>query len=269
MTELATTTDLSEYNFHLWTSKTPPIKYLSELLRDLLTEGNLECNEDGIKLLSVDPTRTVLVHLKLFASKFEEYQCEKPIVLGLNLEDFFKIIKNMETLDTLRLFVEKDNENHIGIERYNKEENITNTIYLSLMDIPLYERSIPPAKFESVIVLSSQRFQRICREISQFSDKIEITSVGSQLIFKGYNTNVKQGIKVKPAASGMKYETNDNPNQIIQGVFDLKHLVQFSKCANLSQTIRIHIKNDFPLIIQCEVATMGVIKLCLAPQSEE
>ena len=106
-------------------------------------------------------------------------------------------------------------------------------------------------------------------KLAQFSDKIEITSVGSQLIFKGYNTNVKQGIKVKPAASGMKYETNDNPNQIIQGVFDLKHLVQFSKCANLSQTIRIHIKNDFPLIIQCEVATMGVIKLCLAPQSEE
>lgn len=269
MTDLTVATDSTDYTFHLWTSKTPPIKYLSELLRDLLTEGNLECNEDGIKLLSVDPTRTVLVHLKLFASKFEEYRCDNPMVLGLNLEDFFKIIKNMENSDTLRLFVEKDNENHIGIERFNKEENINNTIFLSLMDIPVYERSIPPAKFESVIVLSSSRFQRICREISQFSDKIEITSVGNQLIFKGYNTNVKQEIRVKPAATGMKYETNDNPNEIIQGVFDLKHLVQFSKCANLSNTIRIHIKNDFPLIIQCDVASLGIIKLCLAPQSEE
>ena len=43
--------DLSKYSFHLCTSKTTPIKYLSELLRDLLTEGNLECSEDGIKLL--------------------------------------------------------------------------------------------------------------------------------------------------------------------------------------------------------------------------
>ena len=72
ITIMEDSTDSNNYNFHLWTSKTPPIKYLSELLRDLLTEGNLECNEDGIKLLSVDPTRTVLVHLKLFASKFEE-----------------------------------------------------------------------------------------------------------------------------------------------------------------------------------------------------
>ena len=52
--------DFSKYIFHLWTSKTPPIKYLTELLKDLLTEGNLECSADGIKLLSIDPGRTVL-----------------------------------------------------------------------------------------------------------------------------------------------------------------------------------------------------------------
>lgn len=259
----------SKYSFHLWTSKTPPIKYLSELLRDLLTEGNLECNEDGIKLLSVDPTRTVLVHLKLYASKFEEYTCHEPKVLGLNLEDFFKIIKNMENSDTLRLFVEKQDENSMGIQRHNKEENIDNTIYLSLMDIPLHDRKIPPAKFDNVIVMSSGRFQRICREISQFSDKIEITSLGEELSFKGYNPNVKQEIKIKPANSGMRFESNETPNQIVQGIFDLKHLVQFSKCANLSSSIKLHFKNDFPLVIQCDVANLGTIKLCLAPQSEE
>jgi proliferating cell nuclear antigen len=261
--------DSSKYSFHLWTSKTPPIRYLSELLRDLLTEGNLECNEDGIKLLSVDPTRTVLVHLKLLGSKFEEYTCPEPKIIGLNLEDFFKIIKNMENSDTLRLFVEKDDENTIGIQRHNKEENIDNTIYLSLMDIPVQDKKIPPAKFENVIVISSGRFQRICREIFQFSEKIEITSLGEELSFKGYNTTVKQEIKVKPANTGMRYESNDTPDKIVQGIFDLKHLVQFSKCANLSNSIKIHFKNDFPLIIQCEVANLGTIKLCLVPQSEE
>ena len=162
----------------------------------------------------------------------------------------------MENSDTLRLFVEKQDPNTIGIERYNKEENINNIIYLSLMDIPLNDRQIPPAKFDSVIILSSTRFQRICREIHQFSEKLEITSVNGQLIFKGYNTNVKQEIIVKPAPTGMKYETNDNPDVIVQGIFDLKHLVQFSKCANLSSTIRIHFKNNFPLIIQCDVANL-------------
>ena len=87
--------DFSNYLFHLWTSKTPPIKYLTELLKDLLTEGNLECSEEGIKLLSLDSGRTVLVHMKLLKDSFEDYKCEQPVILGINLEHFFKIIKNI------------------------------------------------------------------------------------------------------------------------------------------------------------------------------
>lgn len=267
--ELKQENDLSKYIFHLWTSKTPPIKYLSELLRDLLTEGNLECNGEGIKLLSMDPSRTVLVHLKLKGNVFESYKCDSPLVLGINLEDFFKIIKNMENSDTLRLFVNKDDTNVIGIERYNKDENIYNTIYQSLMDIEKQDKNIPPAKFDNVIIMSSSRFQKICREIHQFSERIEITSVGNQLIFRGYNSNVKQEIRIKPTPEGLQYESNDNSDKIVQGVFDLKYLVQFSKCANLDKNIKIHFKNDYPLIIQCNVATLGDIKLCLAPRFED
>ena len=69
--------------------------------------------------------------------------------------------------------------------------------------------------------------------------------------------------------AGMKFIQNDNPDEIIQGEFDLKHLVLFSKCSNLSNTIQLHIKNDFPLVIKCDVSNIGQIKLCLAPQSEE
>ena len=270
-TEQASTSeqnDFSKYSFHLWTSKTPPIKYLTELLKDLLTEGNLECSADGIKLLSIDSGRTVLIHLKLDKSSFEDYKCEQPLVLGINLEHFFKIIKNMENSDTLRLFVEKDNVNRLGIERYNKEENINNTIYQSLIDIPVQRRDIPSPTFKSVIVMSSARFQKICREISQFSEKIEITCVGNQLIFKGCNESASQEIRLKPSANGMSFEQN-SPDEIVQGVFKLKHLVQFSKCSNLSSSIRILIRNDYPIVIHCDIAGLGFVRLCLAPNAEE
>ena len=260
--------DFSKYLFHLWTSKTPPIKYLTELLKDLLTEGNLECSADGIKLLSIDPGRTVLIHLKLDKSSFEDFKCEQPIVLGINLEHFFKIIKNMENSDTLRLFVEKDNVNRLGIERYNKEENINNTIYQSLIDIPVQRRDIPSPSFKSVIVMSSARFQKICREISQFSEKIEITCISNQLIFKGCNESASQEIRIKPCANGITFEQN-SPDEIIQGVFKLKHLVQFSKCANLSSNIRILIRNDYPIVLHCDIAGLGFVRLCLAPNAEE
>jgi len=261
-------TDFANYMFHLWTSKTAPIKYLTELLKDLLTEGNLECSSEGIKLLSIDSGRTVLIHMKLFKDGFEDYKCEQPVILGINLEHFFKIIKNMENSDVLRLFVNKDNINRLGIERYNKEENINNTIYQSLIDIPITQRDMPSPTFNSVIVISSARFQKICREISQFSEKIEIMVVNNQLIFKGCNESASQEIKIKPSQGGMQFESN-TPDEIVQGVFKLKHLVQFSKCVNLSNSLKIMIKNNYPIVVEATMPGLGFVRLCLAPNSEE
>ena len=260
--------DFSKFIFHLWTSKTQPIKYLTELLKDLLTDGNLECNSDGIKLLSIDSGRTVLIHMKLFKDGFEDFKCEQPVILGINLEHFFRIIKNLENQDTLKLFVTKDNVNRIGIERFNKEENINNTIYQSLIDIPVTQRDIPSPTFNSVIIISSARFQKICREISQFSDKIEIMVVNNTLIFKGYNESASQEIQIKPTSNGMQFEAN-TPDEIVQGVFKLKSLVQFSKCANLSNTLKIMIRNNYPIVISAEMPGLGFIRLCLAPEVEE
>jgi len=46
----------------------------------------------------------------------------------------------------------------------------------------------------------------------------------------------------------------------------MKHLVLFSKCTNLCNSIELYLKNDFPLIIKYSVASLGEIKLCLAPK---
>ena len=56
-------------------------------------------------------------------------------------------------------------------------------------------------------------------------------------------------------------------NDIIQGVFNLKYLVLFTKCTNLCGSVELYLKNDYPLILKYAVASLGEIKLCLAPQS--
>ena len=70
------------------------------------------------------------------------------------------------------------------------------------------------------------------------------------------------------ANSGLTFVKNQNPEEIVQGVYALKHLVLFSKCTNLCNTIDIYLKNDYPLIIKYNVASLGDIKLCLAPKVE-
>ena len=54
----------------------------------------------------------------------------------------------------------------------------------------------------------------------------------------------------------------------MQGIFSLKHLTHFTKCTNLCNTTELYLKNDYPLIVRYQVASLGEIKLCLAPQDD-
>ena len=54
-------------------------------------------------------------------------------------------------------------------------------------------------------------------------------------------------------------------SNIIQGEFSLKNLNYFIKCTNLCNQIEIYLANDLPLIVKYNVASLGEIKLGLAP----
>ena len=52
--------------------------------------------------------------------------------------------------------------------------------------IPAFEQniSIPPAIFDSVITMPSVDFQKVCRDMHNLADNIEIKSLEIQLIFR-------------------------------------------------------------------------------------
>ena len=62
------------------------------------------------------------------------------------------------------------------------------------MDLHEENIQIPPAVFDSVITLPSVDFQKICRDMHNLADNIEIKSTANQLIFscKGHFAIKKQ-----------------------------------------------------------------------------
>ena len=57
----------------------------------------------------------------------------------------------------------------------------------------------------------------------------------------------------------------EDKSKIIQGEFSLKNLSYFIKCTNLCNSIEMYLENNLPLIVKYSVASLGSIKLCLAP----
>ena len=180
--------------------------------------------------------------------------------------NLFKLIKTMGNNDTLTLYLEENNESVLGIKIENSEKNTVTNFTLNLMDLHEDNIEIPPAEFESVITMPSVDFQKICRDMHNLADNIEIKSVENQLIFTCKGQFATQETCIGEANSGLLFVKNYNPDEIVQGIFALKHLVLFSKCTNLCNSIEVYLKNDYPLIIKYSVASLGEIKLCLAPK---
>ncbi len=131
------------------------------------------------------------------------------------------------------------------------------------------ELEVPDVKFSSILNLPAVDFQKIVRDLSCISDKMEIKSVatssGAELIFKCSGGFAEAEIRRAESDGSMEYVVKQNTGKIIQGVFSLKNLGYFIKCTNLCSQIEIYLENNLPLIVKYNVASLGDIKLCLAP----
>jgi proliferating cell nuclear antigen len=102
------------------------------------------------------------------------------------------------------------------------------------------------------------------RDLNSISDRIEIKSVGNDLIFScdGFASSK---IFRSEFDGYMSLSKTPNASVVIQGEFSLKSLSLFTKCTPLCNNLEMYLGNDLPLIIKYNVASLGEIRLCLAP----
>lgn len=252
------------YILEVRTVQSAAFKTLIEAAKELLTDTCIEFDETGLKIVAMDTSHIVLVHLKLDASKFEYYFCKSKLVIGVNMINFHKLIKTLNSNDTLTLFVDEDNINQLGIRCENVEKNSRTTFKLNLLDLDNPRITVNPAEFNSVITLPSADFQKIIRDCYNIAEHVEIKNINNQLIFSCKGDFCCQET-ILSDHDGVNQIANKSPGEIVQGVFSLKYLVLFTKCTNLSNTVEIFLKNDFPIVTVFSVASLGVLKLCLSP----
>jgi proliferating cell nuclear antigen len=246
-----------------------PFRTLMTALKDILLETNITFEPDGMRIINMDKSHTVLVHLFLAAQNFEFYECKKDkIIIGVNMFHLFKLINTIENEETLTIYIENSEYvdgivSYLSLKYENGEIKQCKTQKLRLIEPDPEELQYPDVTFSSIINLPSTDFQKIIRDLTCISDKLEIKSVGNELIFKCSGQFASAEIH-RAESDGMSFTLKQDSSKIIQGEFSLKNLGYFIKCTNLCQQIEMYLENDLPLVIKYNVASLGSIQLCLS-----
>lgn len=253
--------------FYCETIQITPFRKLFTALKEIIHETNVVITPEGILIVAMDKSHTILAHVCLDGDKFEAFTCNKErIVLWMNVTNFFKIISAASNVDTLELYIESKYYNN-GIVLYLTikiaSKNQSNVNHFRLIEPDAEEIEYPTVNFPSVIRIPSADFQKIVRDMQVLSDKMEIKSVGNELHFNCHGAFTNAAI-IRSEEEGDNMKIISESSVVTQGVFSLKSLNQFIRCTNLCPQLELHLKNDMPLVVKYSI-TLGFIQLALSP----
>jgi len=209
-----------------------PFRTLMTALKDILLETNITFTPEGIKIINMDKSHTILAHLNLAANQFESFECKMDkIIIGVNMLHLFKLINTIDNDDTLTIYIENCDYTdgvvqYLGLKFENGDIKQQKYQKLRLIEPEHEELEIPDVTFSSVLNLPTTDFQKIIRDLSCISDKIEIRSIvgndGAELIFKCRGAFAEAEVRRAESDGSMQFVQKQHTNKIIQGEFSLK-----------------------------------------------
>jgi len=242
----------------LATIQASAIKSTFEVLKDILNDVNIYFKPDGMYIVTLDTARTSLVDMFLSADNFEEYECEQEIIAGINVSNTFKLLKSISNTDVLILSI--DCREYMHIEIHSEVKKTCTKFDLKLLDINENQIEVPSMNMTTITPMPSSDFQRICRDMFNIGNDIEITRTGNVMKLQCNGDFANQETIIQCI--------EESPE--ISGVYSLRYMNIFTKATGMCSTVQImqEDQNRF-LILKYNVANLGDLKFYLATKVSE
>jgi proliferating cell nuclear antigen len=237
------------------------LKSAFEVLKDILNDVNIYFTPEGVRILTLDTARVALVDMFLESSNFEEYYCEDAMVAGVNVTNMFKLLKFISNNDTLTM--EINSREYLDIRIENTAKRSDTKFQLKLLDINEDQIEVPDIKMAVVTTMPSIDFQRICRDMNNISNNLEITRNATQFVIKCQGDFANQETILECTDDG-------SFSGELQGTYSLKYLNLFTKATGMCATVQIMQEEDNRfMVLRYNVANLGELKFYLATKSSD
>ena len=240
----------------LKTIQASALKSAFEVLKDILNDVNIYFTSSGMRILTLDTAKVALVDMFLSAENFEEYTCQGDIVAGVNITNMFKLLKFISTNDTLT--IEIKTREYLDIRIENSVKKSDTKFQLKLLDINEDQIEVPDIEMNVTTTMSSIDFQRICRDMSNLSNYIEIIREPNNFIIKCEGDFANQ-------ETSIECSNNSDFTGTLGGKYSLKYLNLFTKATGMCSSVHIMQEEDNRfLVLKYNVANLGELKFYLS-----
>merc|ERR1712050_791771 len=140
------------------------------------------------------------------------------------------------------------------------------------MGIESEHMEIPEQQYKVVLRLPSGEFQKICRDLKEFGETMQIKATKEGITFSVAGDVGTGNVLLKPRdAEKPEDKVTLTVHEPVTATFALRYLVNFAKAASLCGTVELGLGPDAPLLVKYDVeaADNGHMQFYLAPKIDE
>ena len=225
----------------------------------LVDEGSFSITKEGISLRAMDPSGISMIAFFIPNKAFSKYEVDKPLAIGLNLQNLSKILSSSRNNEQLMM---KESSNKLMIEFIGEKSR--RRYRLPMIDVKKDADKEPKIEFESQIEVKSDSFKEALKDA---------TSLSSYVGFKAEKDAFR--IIAKGDAGDLEEEHMNNADFVkkidvskeASATFNLEYLDRIVRACPSGNTIKLSLKTEEPIRVDYSIGE-ATVAYYLAPYME-
>jgi len=241
----------------------------AKLLRDMITsisilvdEGTFKLDPEGLKLRAMDPSRVAMIDFEWPKTIFEEYVCDTPTKMCINITELLKLLKRAGKDEFVELSLDdKTGRLQVAIMgKYSRKFNMP-TLEASEEEVPT-----PKLSFNVRVKATTDGLSQAIEDAQLVSDHVRLEADPEKLVFNAAGDLMGATITIQKGSDTLlELEAKESS----KATFSLSYLTEIIKAASATSDIAtLEFSSDMPVRLDFQQMKGGKLTFYLAPRIE-
>ena len=241
------------------TTGSDDLKAIISAISTIVEEATFVATSEGITFRGMDPSHVALIDISWPNSAFEMYECDSDIKFGVRIDEFSKIIKRADKKDDISISISEQDMLLVTVGSSKKYK-------MRLIESSATETPLPKVPYDSKIVLTASKFDKILGDVQVVSDYLTIRTTETKGDFSGKGDSGEVVIDIDSTDDAIEDVISEDESV---GTYSLEYLNPLVKAVGSRVgNITCEFSTSKPLRIEFKIANMGRIHFYLAPRVE-
>jgi len=237
-------------------------KKLMTAVSTLVDEATFKVDQNGIRLRAMDPSHVAMVDFEMPKETFQDYICDHPIDICINMGEMLKLLKNVGSNETLEISTDGEGRQ---LELILRGSYIRKFV-MPTLEITEEETPTPKIDFNTKVKMTSGSLKQTMEDALTVSDNVRLEATPKRLLFRAIGDLGSATIEfTKDSEAVLSLDVKEES----KATFSLNYLSEIVKAgAAASDVVDIEFSTNMPVKLDFGLPEEQKLSYYLAPRIE-